>query len=235
MNIIHFLKTKYIQVAKLAKSDDLPLGAFIYLNPFNYFYLRKNLKMLDVAHYRMDGIYLVTLMRLFLPKKLNIERQSFDMTSLAPLVLEYCARNKLKVFIAGGKEGQGNQFIHIMNQNFNDINWVGTCSGYLSEEDIISEVLASKADVALLGLGNIKQESVAGKLAISNPHGRFFTCGAFISQTAKSGAVDYYPVWINRYHLRWAYRFVKEPHVIKRVIQFYPLFFFCFLLDLLKS
>lgn len=231
MKIIPFLNQRYVQVKRLVDDDALPCGAFIYLNPFNYFFLRKNPWLLNVAYYRMDGIYLVSIMRLYLSKALGVVRQSFDMTSLAPVILNYCAQRQLKVFIAGGKPGHADAFISIMTKRFPGIEWVGHCDGYQSEQDVIDHVLDSRAEVALLGLGNIKQESVAGQLAQQKPEGRFFTCGAFISQTASARAVDYYPRWINRYHLRWAYRFAKEPHVIKRVAKFYPVFLIIFVYD----
>ncbi len=234
MKIIPFLNQRYVQVKRLADEDVLPYGAFIYLNPFNYFYLRKSPDLLSVAHYRMDGIYLVTIMRIYLSKALGVARQSFDMTSLAPVIFDYCAKRQLKVFIAGGKPGHADVFINIMRGRFPGVEWVGHCDGYQSEGVIIDHVLESKADVALLGLGNIKQESVAGQLAQQKPEGRFFTCGAFISQTANSGAVDYYPSWINKYHLRWAYRFIKEPHVIKRVLKYYPSFLLFFCMDIIR-
>ncbi len=235
MGIIGFLNERYVQIKGLVDDDALPYGAFIYLNPFNYFFLRRNPWLLNVAHYRMDGIYLVSIMRLYLKKRWCISRQSFDMTSLAPIILDYCAQRQLKIFVAGGKPGHAEGFIDIMRERFYGIEWVGCCNGYESEETVIERVLASGADVALLGLGNIKQESVAGKLAQKNLSGRFFTCGAFVSQTAGAGAAEYYPEWINHYNLRWAYRFVKEPHVIKRVARYYPAFLVAFLFDVLRG
>ena len=235
MKIIRFIKERHVNVASLVEKNGLVPGAYIYVNPFNYFFLRKRLDILPRMFYRVDGIFLISILKLFLSRVTTFFRQSFDMTSLAPIILGHCSNHQLKVFVAGGKVGEAERFVEIMGERFSGIEWVGLTSGYGNEEDIIKEILQSNADVALLGLGNIKQESVAGELARLNPAGRFFTCGAFISQTARSGAVDYYPAWINRYHLRWAYRFVKEPHVIKRVFKFYPAFLFIFIYDQIKG
>ncbi|KPZ51756.1 WecB/TagA/CpsF family glycosyltransferase [Pseudoalteromonas sp. P1-25] len=231
MKIIQFMKTRYVDVKKLAAENRFKSGAYIYVNPFNYMFLRKRPDITEVAFYRSDGIYLITILKAFLPKSLNFYRQSFDMTSLAPIIFEHCQRNNLSIFIAGGKEGDASKFISRVNSNFPDIKWKGDIDGYASESVIIEQVLAADADVVILGLGNIKQERVAAKLATLK-EGLYFTCGAFISQTANSKTVDYYPNWVNKYNLRWLYRFFTESHVIKRVINFYPKFLFVFLKDL---
>lgn len=234
MKISAFLKHRYVNLKTLIDSSELPYGAFLYVNPFNYFFLRRNLKLLNNSYYRMDGIYLVSILRLYLSKKLMVSRQSFDMTSLAPIIFDYCAKNKLSVFVSGGDVYELKRFIAIISERYPNLLWAGYCDGYQDEDFIISSVLKSNSDVALLGLGNIKQEKVATALARKKEAGRYFTCGAFISQTGKGGVINYYPAILNRLNLRWAYRFVKEPHTIYRVIRFYPAFLIAFLFDIVR-
>lgn len=234
MKISKFLKTKYVDVKKLANENDFKPGAYIYVNPFNYLFLRKRSDITDVAFYRSDGIYLISVLKTFLPKSINFYRQSFDMTSLAPIVFDYCQRNNLSVFIAGGKPGDASKFKERLSERFPDLLWKGDIDGYKNEDEIIDAVLNANADVVILGLGNIKQESVAGRLA-SLKEGLYFTCGAFISQTANSKTMHYYPQWVNKYNLRWLYRFFTESHVIKRVFKYYPVFLFYFLRDLISG
>lgn len=234
MKIIKFMEGRYVDVKALISDGDPPYGAYIYVNPFNYFFLRKHPELLETAYYRVDGIYLISLLKLFLPKHLNLYRQSFDMTSLAPVVLSYCERKGLPVYVAGGAPGDAEKFCHILSSEFPNLHFAGVCSGYLSEDEIIECVVTSGAQVALLGLGNIKQESVAAKLSQSSK-GVFFTCGAFISQTARSNGRHYYPPWINAWNLRWLFRFVNERHVIKRVFKYYPLFLLVFVSDIFAA
>lgn len=234
MKIIDFLKTKYVDVKKLAEENKFEPGAYIYVNPFNYLFLRKRSDITDVAYYRSDGIYLISVLKTFLPKSINFYRQSFDMTSLAPVVFDHCQRNNLSIFIAGGKPGDADKFKVRVSSHFPNLVWKGDIDGYQAEEVIIDNALTSEADVVLLGLGNIKQELVAGKLATLRK-GLYFTCGAFISQTANSKTVHYYPEWVNKYNLRWLYRFFTESHVIKRVVKYYPVFLLFFLRDLING
>lgn len=235
VNIITFLRGRYVQVARLIDAGNLLPGAYIYINPFNYFMLRRWASKFDYAYYRVDGIYLTFILKVFLGRSILVARQSFDLTSLAPVVLGYSEREQHKVFVAGGKPGDADQFIQYFSQLYPRIKWIGSCDGYRPESEILSIISESGADMALLGLGNLKQERVACSLAQSNPSGYYFTCGAFISQSANGKALSYYPDWINRYHLRWAYRFVNEPHVIKRVAIYYPIFLLLFLYDVIKN
>lgn len=234
MKIIDFLKFRYVDVVGVSDRNEFKPGAYIYVNPFNYLFLRKNPEILDVSYYRSDGIYLISIFKLFLPKSINFYRQSFDMTSLAPVIFEYCQYNKLSIFVAGGKPGDSDKFKNKVIDKYPDLLWKGHIDGYKSEDEIIAEALSSNADVVILGLGNIKQEQVAYRLA-SLKDGLYFTCGAFISQTANSKKLNYYPDWVNKYNLRWLYRFVTERHVIKRVVKYYPVFLFYFLIDLVRK
>ena len=63
MKISKFLKTKYVDVKKLANENDFKPGAYIYVNPFNYLFLRKRSDITDVAFYRSDGFYLISVLK----------------------------------------------------------------------------------------------------------------------------------------------------------------------------
>ena len=62
--------------------------------------------------------------------------------------------------------------------------------------------------------------------------GAGYTCGGFIHQTAAN--IKYYPEFFNTYNLRWLYRMIDEPKLIKRYLILYPkstfLFFFDFII-----
>lgn len=234
LSVIKFLKNNYINVIGYLEMDDVRSGLFIYVNPFNYFYFRQQPELMNVSKYRMDGFFVNTLVSRFCGLKGTGVRQSFDMTSLAPKIFDYCSRKELSIFFAGGKVGDVEKFIDKIRPLYPDLKIAGHCSGYLDGEEIIEKVKQSQANVVVLGLGNIKQESVGYQL-FCQYEALVFTCGAFISQTANSeaGEGSYYPDWINNYNLRWLYRFVKEPHVIKRVAVYYPKFLLFFFKDLL--
>lgn len=232
MKIIRFLQTRYIDVVDEIGLNSIRGKIIIYVNPMNYFYLRKNNNMLDKLYYRMDGIFFKTLVRLFLFQKKNIKRQSFDFTGFANEIFSYAASKKLKIFIAGGTENENLLFQKKIKSCYTNILINGYINGYSSETDICKEIAAKTSDIVILGLGNIKQEKVACNLMV-NENTTVFTCGGFISQTATSKKITYYPEFINRFNLRWLYRFLKEPKTIKRVLKYYSIITITFLYDLI--
>jgi exopolysaccharide biosynthesis WecB/TagA/CpsF family protein len=230
--MIKFLSNRYIDVMDYLNSSNPREELFVYLNPFNYFYYRSRPDIQKIARYRMDGFYTNFVVSFFCDIALSPSRQSFDMTSLAPKIFNYCAEKQLSIFFAGGDESEVELFINKIRTLNSGLKISGYCSGYLNDADIINKIKQSGADVVVLGLGNIKQERV-GFCLIKQYKALVFTCGAFISQTANSNVCGgaYYPGYINKLNLRWCYRFFKEPHVFTRVVKYYPKFLFQLFVD----
>ena len=233
MNIIKFLKCRYVDVDELMARGLLVGKTVIYVNPFNYFSFRKNSIELDGLHFVFDGLFLSSLVGFTLLRSQEVRRQPFDFSGFACTLFSYCNAHALRVFVAGGNNKESLDFREKMKSKFQGIKFCGNIDGYRPDDEIISAIIVSKADVVVLGLGNIKQERVAAKLGQFGNSATIFTCGAFVSQTARSTSVFYYPRLINRFNLRWAYRFLKEPYIIKRVFLYYPAVVFTFFLDLL--
>jgi len=226
-----FIKEKIVDVEELLVKNKK--GSVIYLNPSTYNYFRKNMELIkNVDGVRFDGLFMSSFLRLFgidVPK-----RQSFDMTSLAPKVFEKSQKEGLKIFLCGGTDQDVNDFCRIIKSKYPELNIVGKRNGYFSDDEFSSvkdEIIKDNPDIVILGLGGRKQESVASKLT-PFIDGYIFTCGAFISQTTKR--IDFYPKYIDRLNLRWAYRFVVEPRTIKRVLISYPSFVVFLLIDFFK-
>ena len=95
-------------------------------------------------------------------------------------------------------------------------------SGYCSIEHIVEEVERSDVNLIVLGLGTPLQEVVASLILKKKPNVKIFTCGGYITQTAKSEKT-YYPSYIDRFNLRAFYRFYNEKHTRKRYLIDYPL------------
>jgi len=102
-------------------------------------------------------------------------------------------------------------------------------SGYFdSEGDLsasIQSLAASDYSFVVIGMGAVKQEQVAIALADAGFRGRIYTCGGFIHQTAMGGG-KYYPAWVDKCNLRFAYRMFKEPSTVRRYLVDYPKAFF---------
>ena len=216
-----FIKNKVVNVEESLRNNSL--GSVIYLNPYTYNYFRRNMELIaNIDGVRFDGFFMTAVLRVF---NINVpKRQSFDMTSLAPIVFEKAELENLRVYLCGGSDTDIEKFIILIKTKYPSLNIVGSKNGYFSYEefgDLKSDAVSLKPDLVVLGLGGIKQEIIASKLS-PYVEGYIFTCGAFISQTTEN--INYYPKSIDKYNLRWAYRFWKEPHTIKRVLMNYPRF-----------
>lgn len=229
-----FILNNYRNFYSLMQHDCLVPGAYIYLNPFNYFFLRRQVYSPDVF-YRTDGLFVTTLVKFVLRKRSTVVRQSMDFTSLAPLLFEICSSRSYSVFISGAKSDELDTFLELVHQKYPTLGIVGSVDGYVAFDILENEIRQTQPDIVLLGLGNIKQEDAALRLKTLFPSMCFFTCGAFISQVGSHSKLSFYPDFVNNINIRWLYRFFTEPRVISRVFRYYPVFLFVFFFDLLRG
>lgn len=223
MTIRDYLLTRHVNVSERINTVGLAPCCILYINPLNYPLFRDGSLELADTYFVLDGIFMTKLLGLLLHGDTRyFPRQSFDMTSLAPEVLAYCEQRGLSIFFAGGSELEIDRFTTFINGRYPRLKILGTSHGYRPDCEIISLISKLEPDVVLLGLGNGKQEQVAVE-AIRRHPAVYFSCGAFISQTSNSADGIFYPDTINRFHLRWLYRFFREPRVLKRVAVHYPL------------
>jgi N-acetylglucosaminyldiphosphoundecaprenol N-acetyl-beta-D-mannosaminyltransferase len=175
----------------------------------------------------IDGVALKIFLELVY-RGSKIQRLSFDFTSVAHLVFERAATENQRGFILGSDQNSNDEFLAKITDMFPGIRVEGR-SGYFASDEELSNYLASLSksdyDFIVVGMGAVKQESVAGVLDESGFQGRIYTCGGFIHQTAMSGG-EYYPAWIDNYNLRFAYRMFKEPSTVRRYLVDYPRAFF---------
>lgn len=195
-----------------------PIG---YVNIYNYSIFRKHPEILSgFAQFTLDGIFLVWMIRLLFGRR--IERKSPDFSSYFTEVFEWLDQHRKKAAFIGGTPEEINGFTERVTSLYPGIQVVLTVSGYEKDnEEVAQRVLSGGAEVILLGMGSPRQELFALLLKDRNCQGAIITCGAFISQTATGGG-EYYPVWINRLNLRWAYRMFMEPALFRRYFFQYP-------------
>ena len=177
----------------------------------------------------IDGIALKIFFELVYRDK-KIERLSFDFTSIANLVFEQAATKKETGFILGSDQNSNERFLKKITDMYPGIDLDGR-SGYFDNDQEMSNFLKSltesKPDFIIVGMGAVKQEEAAITLMNLGFTGRIYTCGGFIHQTASSATMSYYyPNWIDKYNLRFAYRMYKEPSTVRRYLVDYPKAFF---------
>ena len=195
-----------------------------FLNPYSYLLARKNIdlfKKFDCIY--IDGQLLVKMLSLFNISHTN--RKSFDMTSLAPKVFEESIKKHQSIFFIGADAESIENTINLLREHYPLLKINGYRDGYflnsMQREDVLNDIVLQSPDLVICGMGTPLQENFLYDLKESGWNGIGYTCGGFLHQTAKR--IDYYPNWINKYNLRWAYRIYDEPKLFKRYFYQYPI------------
>jgi len=203
-----------------------------FLNPYSYLIARKNIATFSsFDNIYFDGIVLSKLMNAIGARQ---SRVSFDMTSLAPKVFQHASNEKQTVYFIGGEQGISEQAAKILRTEYPKLNIIGCRCGFFKDEKeknlVIEEIVSTRPDIVICGMGTPHQENFILLLKESGWIGSGFTCGGFFHQTAKTG-IKYYPFWFDKLNLRWLYRIIDEPKLLKRYSLHYPIFLIVFMLD----
>ncbi len=220
---------KSVLVEKILSTEILSIGdiftdkgkIYTFLNPVSY------LTALDdkALFAQFDGIFadgsiLVAAIKLLYGPK--VTRRSFDMTSLAPELLEYAEINDKSVYIVASRQEQVEKAVDIFKERYPKLTIAGFRNGYFSSEEEQCEearrISQLSPDFLIVGMGALMQERFLLKVKEAGYNGIGFTCGGFIHQTAKD-EIDYYPAWADKLNLRFVYRMLKEKHTRKRYAQ----------------
>jgi UDP-Gal:alpha-D-GlcNAc-diphosphoundecaprenol beta-1,4-galactosyltransferase len=201
---------------------------FTFANPYSYYLLDENIVNEFDAIFA-DGILLVLLNNFFSNNKIN--RFSFDFTSLAPIVFNFCEIEKLNVAIVGGSEYEIKIARFVIESKYPSINIVCASSGYFdSPSEIIGILADANVEVVIAGLGTPLQENFLIECKESIPNLKFgFTCGGFLTQISQN--VNYFHPFFDKLNLRWFQRFYRHSYVRKRLLLNYPFFVFKFIFN----
>ena len=168
----------------------------------------RNLQSMDRVI--VDGIGLVWLFNRL--KGRNIDRVSFETTSLSPPVFKWCEARGHAVHFIGAEPGIASKAADAVREHFPRIRIVAADHGFLPLEEAVARVRASGARVVAVGMGAPQQEKFMVALRESGWSGVAFNCGGYLDQLAY--AYVYFPNWINRLHLRFLLRIFREPRRI---------------------
>lgn len=194
---------------------------YTFLNPVSYLTALDNKKLFE----QFDGIFadgsiLVAAIKILYQK--SITRRSFDMTSLAPELLNYAEQNKKNIYIVASKQEQVEKAVGIFKERYPNLQIAGYRNGYFTSSSEMDKearhITETNPDFLIVGMGALMQEQFLLKVKLAGFKGIGFTCGGFIHQTSKN-EIEYYPAWANKLNLRFIYRMYKEKHTRKRYIQ----------------
>ena len=211
-------------------SEETKLTTF--LNPFSYLGLRKTKKDLKDFNIKIDGGLLVVLLKLF---GFNSKRESFDMTSLAPVIFNKAIGDKKSIYFVGTKPKVIDIAVKNIKEKFPELNICGYNHGYIKKEDrenIFNTIIRIRPDYVICGMGTPLQEDFLIDLQARGWNGEGYTCGGFLHQTADK--IQYYPYLINKLGLRAFYRMYDEPKLLFRYFIDYPKAIVVIIYDLLR-
>lgn len=161
-----------------------------------------------------DGIGVVYASK-YLKKPLRERAAGYD---IARLLLQKLNYTDHKLFLFGGKPGVAELAMENMKKDYPQLNIVGTRNGYFSEEDedeIISQINESGADILFVCLGAPRQEKWIyehkDKLKVKVAMGVGGSIDVF------AGTVQRAPEIFCKTGLEWFYRLMKEPWRAKRM------------------
>jgi exopolysaccharide biosynthesis WecB/TagA/CpsF family protein len=192
-----------------------------FINPYSYLLLRNNDSVFkEMDHILVDGELMVKLLKWI--GVAAVTRTSFDMTSLAPFIFREAEEKGSSLYFVGSKQQEITASVKAILKVYPSLNISRYRNGYFNGEmDAELElVLELDPDIVIAGLGTPLQEEFLIKLKKKGWKGTGFTCGGFLHQT--SSGIEYYPKWINKYNLRWAYRIYDEPKLFGRYFLDYP-------------
>ncbi|WP_454754217.1 WecB/TagA/CpsF family glycosyltransferase [Cupriavidus necator] len=223
---------------RLSASPELPTrdGVYTFLNPYSYLIARKNREIFE----RFDGIYidgqlLAKLLSTILGNR--VTRTSFDMTSLAPKLMESAENNGKSVYLIGAKPKQIDIAAKHILENYPNLRICGLRHGYFNSTkeriDEIRAIVQLAPDYVIVGMGTPIQEEFLLELVAGGWRGQAFTCGGFLHQSSER--LIYYPAWVNKLHLRAPFRAFKEPRLLRRYMVSYPYFIAVFTMDWLTA
>lgn len=171
-----------------------------------------------------DGIALVKALGL---RGIRGDRISFDSTSLAPHVFRIAQQLKKTVMLVGGGPGIAQQAARNLLAAFPGVRIVHAFDGFEEADRAAKCAVEELVDVVICAMGAGAQENFLLRLRDAGWRGCGFTCGGYFDQL--SDGLHYYPVWVDRWNLRWAYRLYREPRRLwRRYFIDYALFLVSF-------
>ncbi|WP_057894113.1 WecB/TagA/CpsF family glycosyltransferase [Lacticaseibacillus brantae] len=161
-----------------------------------------------------DGIGVVTgaqMLNTPLPERVT----GFDtMTAL----LAQANQAHLTVALIGAKQTVNDQAVANVTKQYPNLTVVYAHDGYfgLDDQAVSDAVIAAQPDMIFAALGFPKQEQF---LLALKPHlPQAFMMGVGGSFDVLAGAVKRAPKWVQRVHMEWAYRLVKNPSRLPRML-----------------
>jgi len=138
-------------------------------------------------------------------------KENLNGTDLIPQMLEYFAKNGLKVFFFGACKDVIEAAVSQIAADCPNLSVVGYSDGFVDNSaSVIDQINKSRADAVILGMGVPRQELWVAKHSAKLSSTKIFVSGGAIFDFI-SGNKLRAPHFIRRLKLEWLFRLVQEP------------------------
>jgi N-acetylglucosaminyldiphosphoundecaprenol N-acetyl-beta-D-mannosaminyltransferase len=176
-----------------------------------------------------DGVGITLALRI-----LGISQERVAGIDFSAKVLEYCAKNGLKVALIGAKKEIIEKTCKNLKEKYQGLDIVFCHDGYFSDDaEILSELQKTEPRVLLLGVGSPRQEKLIYnyRKILKNT----IMIGVGGSFDVFSGVVKRAPIFFQKTSLEWFYRLMIQPSRFSRVFPALPLFLVRVILNIRKE
>lgn len=182
--------------------------------------VEKKYESSSISGYFIDGSILYWYLK-YCRRMKDLERLSFDNASLALKIFDYYSDRK--IFVLGAQPTENSLFKEKLLDQYPNLDTI-FMHGYMPFDYYIGKIESCKMPkLVIVGLGSPRQEKFLNLLANKQIECVAFTCGAYISQSAKRW--DYYHKEFGLGRIRVLWRFIDEPaKIFKRLT--YDIFWF---------
>ena len=199
MSFRNLLGRRYISIEKYIVCEKIRSGPILYLNPKNFRDVVQQFQNGKEFYFYVDGYWFSKILNFSMGWERFIVPECFDFSGNASILIDLLVDQKKKVLFCGGDAQEIVQFEKFVKGKYN-IALAVFEHGYQTIDSLMEVVKAEAIEIVVCSLGTGKQEEF-GFMCLR----KTITCGAFISQTARSGE-RFYPKWAIRLKLRFAYR-----------------------------
>ncbi|WP_286172000.1 WecB/TagA/CpsF family glycosyltransferase [Gracilibacillus phocaeensis] len=134
-------------------------------------------------------------------------------------LIDYAAGHQLSCYFLGASKDVNDRMIDKLKELHPELRIAGHHHGFfdLEDQEIVADVIQSKADFVFVALGVPRQEFWITKYLSSFDKGMFIGIGGSFDIIA--GEVKRAPdIWI-KLNLEWLYRLIKQPFRWKRILK----------------
>ena len=230
LNFINLISKKKIDYKKLLNKSKERTISITFVNPLNFKIILnypeylETLKNFDYVF--ADGMLLAKISSIL--RKEKIDRLSGDGNSFIKEIMPLLIEKNSRISLIGTDEESIQKALKIFEDSGFHISFYR--NGYFKNTnermECIKQINNVNPEVILIGMGAPQQDFMIEEIIKSGWRGLIFSCGGYFHQVADSNKTNYYPHFINKLNLRWAFRIIKEPKkMIKRYFYDYIEFY----------